>query len=1164
MHFDQICQQYPSLKILQLLKESPADNLRVGQEDFKALFAELWGDVSQSIDKTSATLPGYTPHNTQDHVTRLFRISEAIIGEETLIKLRPVELFALAVGLLAHDWGMRVTKEERMAIASQEEKYNPALHLLDDEFQRVLKSARRFGIRADKHNLSQKLDEENKGYTADERKNVQTFWLQYIRDTHAFRSKVRLINFFKKRNRPLANHLGEIAEAHWLDFTEFEKRHTLNTPAPSGATNEVFDVGLVALFVRITDLFDIGDDRTPMAALRSDPPEDERGRREWIKHSCIRPISIEVGVGERRVKVDGQVEAESKEPYVGQVVLADFSCAAPIIWAELEDLRTYCESQLRQAVEAIKKRLEGRGGFDLSPSLKWQVKPKGFRSSSMRFEFERRPVFQYLTTELYRGDAYVFIRELLQNAIDATTLRIAHDELNNKMEASHGVIYFNVVHHHDGDATVTCRDYGIGMDDYVVKNYLAITGRTYYGSADYKELDAQMTPISQFGIGILSCFMVSDDVTIETKSARLDCDNSPLKIKISSVNDYFQVFEGDPMMEPGTLVTVNVKRSFLKDQLKIRDPIEFANESGQPRVSPLAVTDYVRQIAGFVDYPIVIDEKPYNEKVASRTVIVHPRNNIKNANSSSHRQLPTLQQKAEASNMVWKGVYSLEPLYPWTAFCTNEDHISSGVLGQRAVSFVEDLKLAGHEGWLIFPCPADDRSIFKGAPESNHFASWSNATGLSSPIKLSFPPLASLFVPSDCDSESALRHHLWSVYQDGLLVARVPFPTLPHCWGSGLHPKIVVNLRKEARSHIRANRQELWGWSTEWAADFFNSLRAWLKSTIEAHLIQNRQSAKHALFDLIRQVGTFGLDAKWLLANLPSDNLPVPILKVSGGFDVITESDLPDELNEYPYLSDFEPYMATSMAMPLSRNMQLWRGEECCVPFIIKDTTNPSRIVWYSIAQLLGLDEFEVRLSLITSPNTEVAVAAQAKFKAFGGFKKKTARGGLTLVDCWRLEEEITQAAGGGLELSKLRIGNCLQPTYEWMTNGAGFLNHSNESLAWLVRCLDFAKSLPEGRSKVRITHPLGLIFECLIGGRFNYEEFEGQWIKLSAGLHSLGSQSLPCPPRARIFLGPSIFQTHTMPGLNPSISTGRLDFGINTTCEWGRTLEESVKTISN
>jgi len=41
---------------------------------------------------------------------------------------------------------------------------------------------------------------------------------------------------------------------------------------------------------------------------------------------------------------------------------------------------------------------------------------------------------------------------------------------------------------------VRCRDYGIGMDEYIIRNYLSIAGTSYYQSSDFKNQGLKMDP----------------------------------------------------------------------------------------------------------------------------------------------------------------------------------------------------------------------------------------------------------------------------------------------------------------------------------------------------------------------------------------------------------------------------------------------------------------------------------------------------------------------------------------------------------------------------------------------------------------------------------------------------------------------------------------------
>jgi len=102
---------------------------------------------------------------------------------------------------------------------------------------------------------------------------------------------------------------------------------------------------------------------------------------------------------------------------------------------------------------------------------------------------------------------------LLQNSIDACLLRQKLSELwgieyTPKVKVSlytkNNVDYLQV------------SDNGVGMNQHIIDNYYTNIGCSYYSSREFSDLmvsfKSSFTPISRFGIGILSCFMVCDSM----------------------------------------------------------------------------------------------------------------------------------------------------------------------------------------------------------------------------------------------------------------------------------------------------------------------------------------------------------------------------------------------------------------------------------------------------------------------------------------------------------------------------------------------------------------------------------------------------------------------------------------------------------------------------
>jgi molecular chaperone HtpG len=125
------------------------------------------------------------------------------------------------------------------------------------------------------------------------------------------------------------------------------------------------------------------------------------------------------------------------------------------------------------------------------------------------FQVDLRGVVDLLSHHLYTSPR-VYLRELLQNAVDAITARRSADP------DAPGVVTIDPLEV-TGDGTLRVRDSGIGLSEREVHDLLATIGR----SSKRDELGmARHEFLGQFGIGLLSCFLVADEVRVLTRSAR--------------------------------------------------------------------------------------------------------------------------------------------------------------------------------------------------------------------------------------------------------------------------------------------------------------------------------------------------------------------------------------------------------------------------------------------------------------------------------------------------------------------------------------------------------------------------------------------------------------------------------------------------------------------
>ena len=85
-----------------------------------------------------------------------------------------------------------------------------------------------------------------------------------------------------------------------------------------------------------------------------------------------------------------------------------------------------------------------------------------------------------------------------------------------------------------------CLDHGTGMNSYIINNFLLHIGNSYYKSKDFHRKNTgwgfEVNPTSQFGIGILSGYMLADKIGISTVYYE---NNEIRSFVLEGVNEHF-------------------------------------------------------------------------------------------------------------------------------------------------------------------------------------------------------------------------------------------------------------------------------------------------------------------------------------------------------------------------------------------------------------------------------------------------------------------------------------------------------------------------------------------------------------------------------------------------------------------------------------------------
>jgi molecular chaperone HtpG len=157
-----------------------------------------------------------------------------------------------------------------------------------------------------------------------------------------------------------------------------------------------------------------------------------------------------------------------------------------------------------------------------------------------KFQVDLHGVVDLLSNHLYSSPR-VYLRELLQNAVDAITARRA-------VEAdAPGRIDVQV-----DDRRISVSDSGIGLSPGQVTELLATIGR----SSKRDEIGFARTEfLGQFGIGLLSAFMVAEEIEVVTRPV-----DGPTTLWIGTADGSYSLQETVPREDVGTTVTLTARR----------------------------------------------------------------------------------------------------------------------------------------------------------------------------------------------------------------------------------------------------------------------------------------------------------------------------------------------------------------------------------------------------------------------------------------------------------------------------------------------------------------------------------------------------------------------------------------------------------------------------
>lgn len=216
------------------------------------------------------------------------------------------------------------------------------------------------------------------------------------------------------------------------------------------------------------------------------------------------------------------------------------------------------------------------------------------------FKVDLQGMIDLLSNHLYSGPQ-VFLRELLQNAVDAIRAR-------QQFEPDHrGSVRIEVPGRRGkGPPTLAIVDDGIGLTEEEVHQFLATIGQTSKRGGAWERPEDF---IGRFGIGLLSCFLVSGEIALVTRSIHAD---SPAIEWRGRPDGTYTVRTFASEIANGTTHVYLTARRGCEDEFEPDRVREMARHYGGLLPYPIVVVE------GSSEWPVNLEEVPWRHHHATR------------------------------------------------------------------------------------------------------------------------------------------------------------------------------------------------------------------------------------------------------------------------------------------------------------------------------------------------------------------------------------------------------------------------------------------------------------------------------------------------------------------------------------------------------------------
>ncbi|MCX6582865.1 MAG: ATP-binding protein [Candidatus Aminicenantes bacterium] len=550
----------------------------------------------------------YTDHGIQHSIRIIERIGK-IIPKTT--KLNQPELYILLLASLLHDLGMWIPNDKIESLLED----NNFCNFCDEHYKKQFQV-----VKSD-------LNSPEREWMA--KRGLQYLAAAYGRANHnKFSADLLLSQDSDESLKELRSIIGKdyihpvawVCEAHGWDRRKVLEDEKLRLRQING---EEVNFRLIAFLLRLGDLLDLDEGRVSTFLWKYLGPFNAVSESHWQKQKLLRfdfcsPDLIEIS-GTFDTNNGGTIVAEAYNlackwlEWLGEEI-NEVRILQSICDEKIKDRYKLGKLELRKNLETIGIIFEGNLKFKLDPEV----------------------IIKLLGEEIYIHGC-VFVRELIQNAVDATRTQVIRDQSKSdnelKLSTAEPWNWPESITGHNNYAieiltgseekngisydTFSICDQGIGMTLQQIKDYFLQIGKSYYQSDTYKK-ECNHSSISKFGIGFLSCLLVADIIEVRTRPRN---EAFGLKLTLKSP-DYQILIEKDTAAKFGTTVKLwinqTIKRRKGWDELPINENYLMQALSLPNNLNESKFIQASYQWSPWIEFQLLINGKAWGPRKITR------------------------------------------------------------------------------------------------------------------------------------------------------------------------------------------------------------------------------------------------------------------------------------------------------------------------------------------------------------------------------------------------------------------------------------------------------------------------------------------------------------------------------------------------------------------